>query len=150
MQCRLTVVIVAAVVALASCARLPISPNTPTDEPWTNYAIGRAQSAPTGSTMVEWIGRARFLRGYVLVAPFNVSRLGRQPELASGVWPARYVYHGPCAGGRYVITNDKFYRDEEVGIIVADDGTIPCDEPVIQLTGLKRGRKWMTPQAVGT
>src|SRR5262249_43734087 len=98
---------------LISLARLPLFSYTPTDEPWTNYVIGRVQKAPTGSTMVEWIGRAHILRGYVMVSPVRVDHLGRQPPTDAGVWPARYTYHGPCAGGRYVITNEKFYRDGE-------------------------------------
>ena len=144
-----TVALLAAA-ALTSCAHLPISRNEPSDEPWTNYVIGQAQSASTGSTMIEWIGRARILRGYRLVTPLKVARLGRQPPTDAGVWPAYYRYNGSCRNGRYVITNEKFYRDGEVGIIVAEDGTIPCEASVIQLTGVKRGRQWLTPEAVGT
>ena len=132
-----------------SCAYVPIARNTPNNEPWTNYVIGRVQSAPTGATMVEWIGRARFLRGYLMVSPVKVIGTSRQPPTDSGAWPARYTYHGPCTGGRYVITNPKFYG-EEIGIIVADDGTIPCDRSVLQVQGVKRGRQWRTPESVGT
>src|SRR5689334_1383502 len=99
---------------LSSCAHLPISRNEPTDEPWTNYVIGQEKSTSTGSTMIEWIGHASILRGYAMVSPVRVARLGRQPPTDAGVWPARYRYHGPCRDGRYVITNEKFYRDGEV------------------------------------
>jgi hypothetical protein len=137
-----------AVVGLASCASVPISPNLPTTEPWTNYSIGRVQEASTGSPMVEWIGHARFLRGYLMVTPVKVDHIGGQPPSDAGIWPARYSYHGPCAGGRYVITNKAFYG-EQIGIIVAEDGTIPCARSVVQIAGMKRGRDWSTPEAVG-
>jgi hypothetical protein len=137
-----------AAACLTSCATQPISPNQPTIEPWTNYAIGRVQDAATGSPMVEWMRHARFLRGYVMVSPVKVERIGGQPPTDAGVWPARYTYHGPCTGGRYVITNKRFYN-EQIGIIVAEDGTIPCAPSVFQIAGLRAGRNWSTPGAVG-
>ena len=132
--------------ALVGCGSVPIRPNQPTDEPWTNYVIGQIQDAPTGSTMVEWIGRARFLRGYRMVAPVTVERIGVQPPKDPIVWPARYIYEGPCPEGRYVVTTPNFYR-EAIGIIVADDGTIPCEMSVLQIQGAKRGREWRASEA---
>lgn len=142
-------VIVLVSIMLGACASLPITRLESTDEPWTNYTIGREQRAPTGSAMVEWIGRAHFLRGYVMVTPVEVVSIGRQPPRDDSAWGARYAYHGSCAGGRYVITNRGFYR-EAIGIIVAADGTIPCEASVLQIRGAKRGREWRTPNAVGT
>jgi len=100
--------------------------------------------------MVEWIGRALFFRGYVMVAPVRVEQIGHQPPPDAGAWSARYTYHGPCKGGRYVITNQAFYR-EQIGIIVTEDGTIPCETSVLQIGGRRclRGREWRTPESVG-
>jgi len=134
---------------LASCATVPISPNEPSDTPWTNYVIGKARTTPTGSTMIEGIDDARFLPGYVLTGELRVDKLGRQPSRDAGVWSAWYLYRGPCTGGRYLITNPRFYPGE-LGIIVAEDGSIPCEASVLQYLGAKRGREWRTPEAVGT
>src|SRR5262245_54681919 len=135
--------------SLAACRSVPISPNAPSSEPWTNYVIGELQTAPTGATMVEWLGRTRILRGYKMVMPVRVSSIGQQPPSDPGlVWAARYTYHGPCAGGRYVITTPTFYA-ENVGIIVAADGTIPCAGSVLQLKGGRVGKDYATPEVVG-
>ena len=138
---------VAFAIMLAGCGSVPISPATPSDEPWTNYTIGAERHAATGDTMVEWIGRAKMLRGYVMTTPVTVEGLGRQPPSDAGVWPARYTYHGPCPGGRYVLTNEAFFR-EQLGIIVGADGSIPCAAVVLQIEGAKAGREWSVPSAV--
>jgi hypothetical protein len=134
--------------SLAACGSVPISPNTPSNQPWTNYVVGELQTVPTGATMVEWLGHTRILRGYKMVMPVRVSGIGQQPPSDPGlVWPARYTYHGPCAGGRYVITTPTFY-EEHVGIIVAADGTIPCADSVLQLKGGRVGKDYSTPEVV--
>lgn len=142
-----TVAVLTAVL-LGSCG-VPIRRNQPSDQPWTNYEIGRVQESSTGATMVEWIGKASLLRGYRMVAPVKVERIGRQPPSSAGAWAARFTYHGTCGHGRYVITTPTFYK-EKIGIIVTENGEIPCDKSVIQIRGLRRGRSWHTPESIGT
>src|SRR5262245_1344922 len=88
---------------LASCAAVPISPNPASTPPWTNYTIGQLKNAPTGAAMVKWLGHASIQRGYKMLMPVKVVGIGEQPPSA-GVWAAGYSYHGPCTGGRYVVT----------------------------------------------
>src|SRR5262245_44483336 len=127
--------VLSALLSATGCMSPWVRPNSVSEEPWTNYAIGRTQDAPTGSTVVQWIGHAKFLRGYRMIAPLKVDRMGQQPPSDGSSWPARYIYSGPCPGGRFVITNARFYK-EQIGIIVADDGTIPCEKSVFQIAGL--------------
>lgn len=84
-----------------------------------------------------------------MVEPVKIERIGVQPPGAGVVWAARYAYDGPCEGGRYLITTPTFYN-ESIGIIVTEDGTIPCETSVLQVKGAKSGRRWSTPQAVGS
>jgi hypothetical protein len=134
---------------LWGCGPVNITKITPTSEPWTNYVMNVEQETATGATMVEWVGHALFLPGYSLRGPLRVDRIGAQPVSDGTMWVARYNYGGACSGGRYVATTPRFYN-ETIGIIVAEDGTIPCEKSVLQIAGLKKGRQWSTPEAVGT
>lgn len=99
--------------------------------------------------MIEWIGHAELLPGFEMKSALYVDDIGEQPPADAGVWAARNLYlSGTCSGGRYLLTNPRYY-EEEIGIVVAEDGSIPCAKPVVQFEGLKSGRTWATSEAVG-
>src|SRR5262245_58343111 len=112
---------------VASCAAVPISPISPVDKPWTNYAIGTVRTAATGETLIEGIDGTRWLPGFKLVGPLKVERL-RSPTNYGELWAASYRYEGPC--GYYLITNPRFYPNE-IGVIVSEDGAVLCEESVL-------------------
>jgi hypothetical protein len=117
-------------------------------EPRTNYEIGVARTTATGATMVEWIGNTRFLPGFRMIKPLKVDGIGNQPPFDAGPWVAHYTYRGTCEGGQYLLTNPRFYA-EEIGVVIASDGSIPCEKPVVQFRSTKAGRTWATPEQVG-
>lgn len=113
----------------------------PTDVPLANYTIGETKRAAPGAVMVERVEGTLLLPGYLPLAPLKVEGLGAQPPQEQSIWPARYRYRGTCLGGEYLVTNAGFYR-EVIGIVIAADGSITCDKPVVQIRGSKAGRSW--------
>lgn len=150
MRHTLKVLLIGATLAsvLMSCSA-PISVNKPIDKPWVSYSVGEVRKASTGSTMVSGLDGARYLPGFLLVGALQVESIGQQPPRTSGAWSAQYLYDGPCKGGRYLITNPRFYANR-IGIIVAEDGTITCEEPVMRCCGMRAGNTWRVVDGVGT
>jgi hypothetical protein len=70
---------------LGSCARAPVSVNTGSSEPWTNYKIGELKSTPTGAPMVKWLGRTTALAAFNMVMPIKVEDIGEQPPADAAV-----------------------------------------------------------------
>src|SRR6185369_3451511 len=121
---------------------------TPSDQPVANYAIGETRKASPGSVMIERIEGLLLLPGYRQTQVLTVAGLDKQSPPVQEIWAAHYQYSGVCQDGRYVLTSPKFYK-ERIGIVVADDGTVPCDQPVVQLGGTKAGRTWPVREKAG-
>jgi hypothetical protein len=127
---------------LASCyARPRLTPLVPTDTPLANYSIGELRKTAPGGILVERIEGAAILPGYVPNGPIQVKSIGEQPPPARDVWAAHYRYEGKCQNGSYLVTHPGFYAGT-IGIVVAADGTVPCDKAVVQIAGSKAGRSW--------
>lgn len=64
-------------------------------------------------------------------------------EFPSTGWVSSWTYMGSDAQGTRIYTNPDFY-DGEIGVIIDDYGKTQTKEPIIQLVGAKKGRRWTT------
>jgi hypothetical protein len=144
---RVATLTVLVALLLMSCSAAPISLNFPSEKPWTNYSLGEVRTTPTGSTMMEGVDGAVSVPTYRLTGLLKVDGTSKQPP-TSDIWSARYHYHGPCTGGRYVLTNPLFYQNT-IGVIVTEDGSIPCERAVMRCTGAREGNTWPVEDGVG-
>jgi hypothetical protein len=128
--------------ALASCypplhiVRIEPYPGTA-----TNYLVGRIQTVGADLPMIERTEGSQVLPGFVLEKPIRVRHLMDRPLETSLEWKARFEYKGDCPSGRFILTS-RSLRNDRLGIIVSEDGTIACPHPVRQLGGAKKGRSW--------
>jgi hypothetical protein len=117
----------------------------PTLETLVSYPMDRVLRVPTGSVMLERVEGVKFLPGFVL----SESQDGAANSLPndSTIWPARYFYeNGPCRGGHYLLTRADFYQ-ERLGLVVSEAGAIPCEHPLVELSGDSAGRTLELPIA---
>ncbi len=146
---RNAVLLLALCAAASGCYAKPLLTRlAPTDQPVANYAIGETRRALPGGVMIERIEGLLLLPGYRQTQALTVPGLDKHAPPVQEIWAAHYQYSGVCQDGRYVLTSPKFYK-ERIGIVVADDGTVPCDQPVVQLGGTKVGRTWTVQEKAG-
>ncbi|HEY2775723.1 MAG TPA: hypothetical protein VGK20_16905 [Candidatus Binatia bacterium] len=138
-----------AVAALAGCGvAAPVSFEQPIAAPFMTYRIGDVMTAATGSPMVRWTGNVASLPAFQMIHPVHVQGTDRQPPGEGSYWLALYGYHGDCAGGRYVLVNPVFY-EQQIGIVIDEQGSIPCAGAVLQVSGAYTGRVFQVPDAAG-
>jgi hypothetical protein len=143
-----TIAAIAVSLTVLGCGVAPVSPELPAATPFMSYRLGDQMRVATGYPMVSWTGNVATLPAFQLVQPLQVDRVSRQPPAEGTYWLAAYQYHGPCAGGRYVVVHPEFY-EQQIGIVIDENGVIPCAEAALQVSGGHRGRVFQVIDAAG-
>jgi hypothetical protein len=132
-----------------ACYTMPrLSKVIPSESSLTSYSLGEIHTAAVGSVMIERVDGTLLLPGFVLASSAPIELQSLPPDRT--IWPARYRYEdGPCSGGVYVLTRPD-YRGETMGVVVAADGSFPCESPLVELAGCSAGRTWPTGTPAGS